>query len=174
MGNEAAGLHKAVFFDRDGTLNVDIHYLYRPEDFQWIPGTVDAIKYCNDHGYLVIVITNQSGVARGYYTEADVHHLHDWMNADIAKCGAHIDAFYYCPHHVDGKVPEYTKQCDCRKPSPKMVNEACIDFSIDKEKSFFIGDFDSDMECAHNADIRGIRFTGGSLFDLVRQRIAED
>ena len=174
MGNEAADLHRAVFFDRDGTLNVDVHYLYRPEDFQWTPEAVDAIKCCNDHGYLVIVITNQSGVARGYYTESDVHRLHDWMNTELAKHGAHIDAFYYCPHHVDGKVPVYTKQCDCRKPSPKMINEACRDFGIDRNQSFMIGDNDLDMECAHNADVQGIRFTGGSLLDLVRQRIAED
>ena len=168
MGNEAAGLHKAVFFDRDGTLNVDVHYLYRPEDFQWTPGAIDAIRYCNDHGYLVIVITNQSGVARGYYTEADVHRLHDWMNADLAKHGAHIDAFYYCPHHVEGKVPEYTKLCDCRKPSPKLVDEACMAYKINRVESFFIGDKELDMKCAVNAGVSGIRYTGGSLLACLR------
>ena len=167
MGNK----NRAVFFDRDGTLNIDTHYLYRSEDFQWTPGAVDAIKYCNDHGYLVIVITNQSGVARGYYTEADVHHLHEWMNIDLAKHGAHIDAFYYCPHHVDGTVPEYTKQCDCRKPSPKMVNDACVDFSIDKNQSFLFGDAERDMQCASQAGVIGIRYNGGNLLRYIEHAL---
>ena len=90
--------NKAVFFDRDGTLNVDVHYLYRPEDFQWTPEAVEAIEYCHQQGYLVVVITNQSGVARGYYTEAEVQRLHQWMNEELARQGAKpIDAFYYCP-----------------------------------------------------------------------------
>ncbi len=164
---------RAVFFDRDGTLNVDVHYLYRPEDFQWTCGAVEAIKYCNDCGYLVIVITNQSGIARGYYTEKDVCRLHVWMNAELEKIGAHIDAFYYCPHHVAGIVPEYTGECDCRKPSPKLINDACFDFSIDKAHSMMVGDKVLDMECAANAEITGVRYSGGSLLDLVQNRISE-
>ncbi|MBQ7477711.1 MAG: HAD-IIIA family hydrolase, partial [Selenomonadaceae bacterium] len=93
---------KAVFFDRDGTLNVDTDYLYKIEEFRWEEDAVEAIRYCNDKGWLVIVVTNQSGVARGYYTEADVERLHAWMNEDLQKHGAHIDAFYYCPHHPKG------------------------------------------------------------------------
>lgn len=162
---------KAVFFDRDGTLNIDTHYLYRIEDFVWTEGAVEAIKYCNDQGYLVIVVTNQSGVARGYYTEADIRKLHDWMNEELNKAGAHIDAFYYCPHHEDGTVPEYAKPCGCRKPSPKLVDEACLKYNVDKEQSVFIGDADRDMLCARNAAIKGVRYLGGNLLSLVKETL---
>ena len=108
---------RAVFFDRDGTLNVDIHYLHRPEDFIWIPGAKEAIRHVNDRGYLAILVTNQSGVARGYYPESDVQRVYDWMNSELQKVGAHLDALYYCPHHPEGKVPAYTKTCSCRKPA---------------------------------------------------------
>ena len=162
-------VNKAAFFDRDGTLNVDVHYLYRPEDFIWIDGAVDAIKFCNAQGYKVIVVTNQSGVARGYYGEDDVRRLHAWMNRELSGHAAHIDAFYYCPHHPEGSVPPYTKRCDCRKPSPRLVNEACRAYDVDKEKSFMIGDKPLDVACAENAGIRGYQFPGGNLLTFVRQ-----
>lgn len=166
--------NKAVFFDRDGTLNVDIHYLHRPEDFIWTEGAVAAIKYANDHGYLTVVITNQSGVARGYYGEEDILRMHAWMNDELKKNGAHLDAIYYCPHHIEGKIPKYTKKCNCRKPEPKMVNDACRDLDIDKMQSVFIGDTDGDMGCAKNAGIRGVRYTGGSLLDLLKKALEND
>ena len=155
--------NKAVFFDRDGTLNVDVHYLYRIEDFQWTEDAIAAIKYCNDQDWRVIVITNQSGVARGYYTEQDIQRLHEWMNEDLAKYGAHIDAFYYCPHHPDGSVPQYAVACDCRKPGTRLLDAACADFDINRAKSVMIGDKPIDVECARRAGIKGIRFMGGSL-----------
>ena len=162
---------KAVFFDRDGTLNVDTAYLYRIEEFRWIEGAVEAIRYCNDRGWLVIVVTNQSGVARGYYTEADVERLHAWMNEDLQKHGAHIDAFYYCPHHPKGAVAQYAKECDCRKPAPGLVETACREYGIDKAKSVLIGDKERDVECAERAGVRGILYPGGSLLDTLRQYI---
>ena len=162
---------KAVFFDRDGTLNVDIHYLHRPQDFIWTEDAQEAIRYCNDKGYLVIVVTNQSGVARGYYSEADIHFLHDWMNKELVKEGAHLDALYYCPHHKAGRVPAYAMDCDCRKPHPKMVNDACADYNIDKARSFFVGDTDGDMQCAKNAGVHGLRYKGGSLLQLVAKNV---
>ena len=116
--------NKAIFFDRDGTLNVDVHYLHEPADFVWVEGAIEAIRWANEHGYLVIVVTNQSGIARGYYDEAAVHRLHDWMNEELARQGARIDAFYYCPHHPAGRVPAYTRICDCRKPAPGMLLRA--------------------------------------------------
>ena len=167
MGNEAA-LRRAVFFDRDGTLNVDTGYLYRQEDFRWIPGAVDAIRHCNRLGCLVIVVTNQSGVARGYFKEEDVHSLHRWMNEELEKQGAHIDAFYYCPHHPKGTVAEYAKECACRKPAPGLVDMACRDYSIDRKRSLMIGDKDRDVECAHRAGVRGILYPGGSLLDALQ------
>ena len=154
---------KAVFFDRDGTLNGDIHYLHRPEDFQWLP--------VNARGYLAILVTNQSGVARGYYPESDVVRVYDWMNAELQRSGAHLDALYYCPHHPDGSVPRYTKTCACRKPSPGLVDRACEEFAIDKASSYFVGATESDMACARNAGIRGVRYEGGSLLALVRAAV---
>ena len=161
MGN------KAVFFDRDGTLNVDVHYLYKKEDFIWIAGAIEAIRYCNRQGYKVIVITNQSGVARGYYTEADVRSLHAWMNEELQQQGAHIDAFYYCPHHPQGTVAAYSRVCACRKPGTKLIDDACFDFAIDRSQSFMIGDKPIDVECAERAGVQGIRFTGENLFHTV-------
>ena len=163
--------NKAVFFDRDGTLNVDIHYLHRPEDFIWIPGAKEAICHVNDRGYLAILVTNQSGVARGYYPESDVQHVYDWMNSELQKVGAHLDALYYCPHHPEGKVPAYTKTCSCRKPATGLIDAACARFHIDRAKSYFVGDSDGDMLCAKNAGLKGLRYKGGSLLELVQQNI---
>ena len=160
---------KAVFFDRDGTLNVDIHYLHRPEDFIWIEGAKEAIKYVNDQGYLAILVTNQSGIARGYYPEEDVRKVYDWMNAELARIGAHLDALFFCPHHPEGKVPAYTKVCDCRKPATGMIDKACEAYRIDRSKSYFVGDSDGDMECADRANLTGIRYTSGSLLRRLKE-----
>ena len=165
--------NKALFFDRDGTLNIDTHYLHDPADFVWVEGAVDAIRWANERGYLVIVVTNQSGIARGYYDEADVHRLHDWMNAELAVHGARIDAFYYCPHHTDGSVPAYTKSCDCRKPAPGMLLRAITEHDIDPAVSYLFGDAQSDVAAAANAGIRGVRYTGGNLFVLVQSTVEE-
>ncbi|HKU54553.1 MAG TPA: HAD-IIIA family hydrolase, partial [Rhizomicrobium sp.] len=108
----------AVFFDRDGVLNRDIGYLHRPEEFEWLQGAKAAIRHCNDAGYFVFVVTNQAGVARGYYDESDVEKLHAWIGAELAREGAYIDAFEYCPHHLDGVRPEYRRVCPRRKPEP--------------------------------------------------------
>ena len=164
--------NKAVFFDRDGTLNVDVHYLYRPEDFQWTPEAVEAIEYCHQQGYLVVVITNQSGVARGYYTEAEVQRLHQWMNEELARQGAKpIDAFYYCPHHPQGKVAAYAKECSCRKPQPGMLLQACQEMNIEPVQSYMVGDSPRDVEAGEKAGIKGVLYTGGSLLACVRKNI---
>lgn len=163
--------NKTVFFDRDGTLNVDIHYLHRPEDFVWIEGAKEAIKYVNECGYLAILVTNQSGVARGYYGEEDVRKVYDYMNAELVKIGAHLDALYYCPHHPEAKLLEYKKVCNCRKPATGMIDAACKDHNIAREKSYFVGDTDGDMKCAANAGLHGLRYEHGSLLDLVKENI---
>ena len=160
--------NKAIFFDRDGTLNVDVHYLHDPVDFVWIEGAIEAIRWANAHGYLVIVVTNQSGIARGYYDEDAVHHLHDWMNAELAAHGAHIDAFYYCPHHIEGKLPAYTKSCDCRKPAPGMILRAIREHDIDPAASWMFGDAASDIAAAEAAGVRGVHYAGGRLLECVR------
>lgn len=163
--------NKAIFFDRDGTLNVDVHYLHDPADFVWIEGAIAAIRWANTHGYLVIVVTNQSGIARGYYDEDAVRHLHDWMNAELAAHGAHIDAFYYCPHHTEGVVSAYARSCDCRKPAPGMLLCAIEEYDIDPTASFLFGDGARDVDAAERAGVKGVRYTGGSLYELVRTTI---
>lgn len=161
----------AVFFDRDGVLNVDHGYTYRQQDFEWMPGAIETIQFFRAHHYQIFVITNQSGIARGYYTEEDVKSLHQFINEELAKHGAAIDAFYYCPHHTDGKVAEYQKSCTCRKPLPGMIHSAFEEWSVDHEHSFMIGDKPSDVEAAEAAGIKGYLFTGDDLYEFVRERI---
>ncbi len=159
---------KAVFFDRDGTLNVDTHYLYRIEEFQWMPQAVEAVRYCRKLGYRVIVITNQSGVAGGLCREEDVQKLHSWMNEELEKQGTRIDAFYYCPHKPGAPVRKYSVDCSCRKPKPGMVLQACEDFNIDKSASLMVGDSSRDVECAEAAGVRGYLYEGGSLLEFLK------
>ena len=163
--------NKAIFFDRDGTLNVDVDYLHDPLAFVWTEGAIDAVRWANAHGYLAIVVTNQSGVARGYFPERDVTRLHDWMNAELKKCGAHIDAFYHCPHHPAAKIPAYRKDCDCRKPAPGLLLRALREYDIDPAASLMIGDARRDITCAEQAGVRGVLYTGGDLCEAVRGAI---
>lgn len=163
-------MNSAFFFDRDGVLDVDIIDLHEVEKFQWIEGAMDAIKYCNDRGLLVVVITNQSGIARGVFTEDDVKKIHAHMQSDLAKIGAHIDAFYYCPHHPNGTVDEYKKVCDCRKPKPGLILRACEDLNINPSTSMMIGDHDRDVEAGQNAGLKSaVLFEGGNLFDAIKK-----
>ena len=143
-----AQVRKAVFFDRDGTINRDIRYLHRPEDLQFLDGIPQFIRKWNDWGYKVIVATNQAGIARGYYTEEDMRSLHRFMNRQLAEYGAHLDAFYFCPHH-----PEFTGPCRCRKPEPGMLEDAVREFDLDPAQCIFFGDQPCDMESARRAGI---------------------
>ena len=166
-------MNKAVFFDRDGTLNVEVGYLYEFEKFKWIDGAIDAVKYCNDNDYLAIVVTNQSGIARGYYTENDVIELHQKINEELNKAGAHIDDFFYCPHHPEGIVDNYSVDCECRKPKPGLIEEACRKYDIDKSKSLMIGDMPRDVECGENAGVSSFLFSGGSLLSVLKSALAQ-
>jgi D-glycero-D-manno-heptose 1,7-bisphosphate phosphatase len=157
----------AVFFDRDGVLNVDKTYVHKIDDFEWMAGAREAVKLCNDRGYLVFVVTNQAGVARGYYGVEDVHLLHDWINRDLAEVGAHIDAFQYCPYHEDGVVEEWRKPSDRRKPAPGMILDCLKDWPVRKESSFLVGDKPHDLEAAAAAGISGHLFEGGDLLSFV-------
>ena len=172
MGNEKKV--PAVFFDRDGTLNVDTDYLHEIEKFQWMPGAREAVKYVNDRGYLAIVITNQSGVARGMFGEEEVRNLHAYMNEELGALGAHIDGFYYCPHHPEAKVPAYRQDCSCRKPKSGLIEQACGDFSIDLQRSLMIGDSPRDVECGERAGVRGVLYEGGSLLELVKMSLDKE
>jgi D,D-heptose 1,7-bisphosphate phosphatase len=146
---------RAVFFDRDGVLNRDTGYVHKPADVEWLPGAKQAIKLANDQGAFAFVITNQAGVARGFYGEDEVLALHAWMNEELAAVGAHVDAFYYCPHHPHGLRPGYQLVCDCRKPAPGMINKACEEWPVQRENSFLLGDKDIDMMAAEKAGIAG-------------------
>lgn len=146
---ERAPINKAAFFDRDGTINVDIHYLHRPEDLQFIAGMPEFIRKWNDWGYKVIVVTNQAGIARGYYGEKEMRALHRYMNERLAEYGAHIDAFYFCPHH-----PEITGPCHCRKPEPGMIEDAIREFDLDSAKCILFGDKPWDVEAGEKCGIK--------------------
>lgn len=149
---------KVIFLDRDGTMNVEVNYLHRPEDLELIPGCAEAVRLFNEAGYQVIVVTNQAGVARGYYKEEDVDILHAYMNDLLKKEGAHVDAFYYCPHHPEHGIGEYKKICRCRKPGTGMLEQAEGDLpgGIDREQSFMIGDKLLDTEAGRNFGVTGV------------------
>ncbi|MBI1203315.1 MAG: D-glycero-beta-D-manno-heptose 1,7-bisphosphate 7-phosphatase [Rhodopseudomonas sp.] len=163
----------AAFLDRDGVLNVDHGYVYKPEQLEWVAGAPQAVKLLNDAGYLVFVVTNQSGVARGYYDEAAVTTFHRHMQAQLAATGAHIDAYYYCPHHPEGKVAALTVRCTCRKPGIGMFEQAAREWPIAMAGSFMIGDKDDDMTAAAAFNIRGVKFNAAtdSLDDVVARLI---
>ena len=153
----------ALFLDRDGVINIDRNYIYRVEDFEWVEGAADVIKRFNDKGWWVFVVTNQSGIARGYYTEEQMQTLHDWWTIELYKRGAKIDRNYHCPFHEDGTIARYTKDSYDRKPKPGMLIHAMTDFPVIKERSFLIGDKQADLEAAKAAGVRGFLFSGGNL-----------
>jgi len=167
-----ADFRPALFLDRDGVINVDKGYVSRIEDFEWVEGAVETIAAFNRRGWYVFVVTNQSGIARNYYTEADMHTLHDWMQAELAKAGAHVDRIYYCPYHAEGENPAYRKDSFDRKPKPGMLLRAMADFPVKRELSFMIGDKDADMEAARAAGVAGFLFTGGNLSTFAEWTLA--
>lgn len=145
-----------IFLDRDGTINEEVNYLHRPEDLKILPGAAEAISRFNQAGFLVIVITNQAGIGRGYYTQQDMEKLNEYMNQVLAEQNAHIDGFYFCPHHPEHGIGEYKKVCDCRKPGIGMFRQAEQDFSIEKAHSYMIGDKLIDTQAGHNYGVSSI------------------
>lgn len=161
----------AVFFDRDGVLNADTGYVYRSEDFAWLEGAKAAVRLCNDRGWLAFVVTNQAGVAHGYYPESAVYKLHRWMDEELARAGAHIDAVEFCTHHPDGKLAEHRLACPRRKPGPGMILDLLKHWSVDKKRSFLVGNVPSDIEAAHAAGIPGHLYGGGDLASFLSKRM---
>jgi len=144
--------------DRDGTINVEKNYLYKPEDWEWIQGSLAALKGFNRLGYLVIVVTNQAGVARGLYNCNDVDRLHAYVSKLLEEAGAQIHGYYYCPHHpCYGEV----KNCDCRKPKSGLLFKAQAEHNINLKKSFMIGDKASDVYAGYGAGVNTILVTTG-------------
>ncbi len=157
-GLAGARTRPAAFLDRDGTLNVDRSWTHRADQLEWIADAPAAVRMLNRAGYYVFVVTNQGGVARGFYEEAAIERLHEHMQAHLMSHGAHIDAFYHCPHHPEGVVKSFAIECLCRKPGVGMLEQAARDWPVDRAKSFMIGDRDTDIEAAAAFGVRGILF----------------
>ena len=153
-------MERAVFLDRDGTIIEDVSYLDGCSKIKFLPRVSEAIKLLNENGFRVIVTTNQSGVARGYFTEETLREINRYIEESLAKQGALIDKTYYCPHHIEGIIEEYRKECHCRKPSPGMIEKAMREFGIDSKSSFVIGDKISDIEAGRRAGCKTILLIG--------------
>jgi D-glycero-D-manno-heptose 1,7-bisphosphate phosphatase len=160
---------RAAFLDRDGVLNIDHGYVHRREELTLLPGAVAAVKHLNDSGYYVFVITNQAGIARGYYEEEDVRRFHAHLASELRAAGASIDDFRYCPHHPDGTREAYAIPCGCRKPAPGMILDLMKQWPVEKEGSFVVGDKPSDMDAAAAAGLPGHLFDGGNLARFIAQ-----
>ena len=153
---EGAQRKRAVFLDRDGTINVEKEYLFRIEEFEFVPGAPEAIKLLKDAGFLVVVVTNQSGIGRGYYTEADLERLHEFLSGELAAIGTGVDAYYFCPHHPSHGTGKYRLECACRKPLPGMLHAAAEDLQIDLAASYMVGDKLADVVAGMAAGCRTI------------------
>jgi len=143
----------ALFLDRDGVINVDHGYVHRVEDFEFMPGIFDLVRMARDLAYKVIVVTNQAGIGRGYYTEEQFHALMQWMRQRFEEAGGSIDAVYFCPFHPEHGVGRYRQESEFRKPGPGMLRQAAQELNLDLSRSVMIGDKDSDMVAAHAAGV---------------------
>jgi D-glycero-D-manno-heptose 1,7-bisphosphate phosphatase len=164
-------MYPAAFLDRDGVINKDKGYIYKIDDFEWIQDSKKAIKYLNDKAYYVFVVTNQSGITRGFYSEEDVVKLHNYINSELIKENAHIDEFFFSPFHPEINNEKYKHLSHLRKPSTGMLELAVNKWDIDLNQSFLIGDNATDMQCARNFGIDGYLFKNGSLLNFLKQKI---
>ncbi|MEP6505356.1 MAG: D-glycero-beta-D-manno-heptose 1,7-bisphosphate 7-phosphatase [Betaproteobacteria bacterium] len=146
-------LRRAVFMDRDGVLNHDRGYVSRPEDFEWLPGVMHALRALQRAGWRLVVVTNQSGIARGLYGPAEYDNLTGWMQADLARHGIALDGVYHCPHLPDAPLAAWRRQCDCRKPLPGMLRRAARDLDLDLPASVMVGDKPSDLLAGRAAGV---------------------
>ncbi|MDB5455097.1 MAG: D,D-heptose 1,7-bisphosphate phosphatase [Caulobacter sp.] len=165
---------RAVFLDRDGVLNVDHGYVSDPAALAWIPGAREAVAAFTRAGLTTLVVTNQSGVGRGYFDEAAMHRFHAEMNAQLEAVGGRIDAFYFAPHHRDAAIEAYrVADHPDRKPNPGMILRGLADWSVAPSEAVLIGDKDTDIEAARRAGVEGLLFPGGDLLAFVRDRLGD-
>lgn len=173
---------RAVFLDRDGTIIRQVTYLFRPEQVELLPGAAEGLRALREHGYLLVVVTNQSGVARGIFAEADIVRVHDRLQTLLCEQGAGIDAYYYCPHYPEGQGI-YRRACDCRKPGTGLLERATRDLGLDPAQSYVVGDRETDVLAGARMGCRTVlvrtgygqqMLDGGDLDDLVPDHVAED
>ncbi|WP_163938002.1 D-glycero-beta-D-manno-heptose 1,7-bisphosphate 7-phosphatase [Paraferrimonas sp. SM1919] len=164
-------MKKAVFLDRDGVINVDHGYVGKQDDFDFIDGVFEACLKLKQMGYLLVLVTNQSGIGRGYYSEDDFHTLTEWMDWNFVDKGVEFDGIYYCPHHPQQALGDYQQDCECRKPKPGMLLSAQRHLKIDMANSIMIGDSISDMQAAISAEV-GQRYLVTSDEDKLQQAAA--
>jgi D-glycero-D-manno-heptose 1,7-bisphosphate phosphatase len=148
--------HSAVFIDRDGTLNEEVGYLNHPQRLRLVSGSAEAVRRLNASGFQAIVATNQTGIAKGYFSEGVLSEIHQELIRQLKAEGAHLDAIYVCTHHPTEGEPPFRMACDCRKPEPGLLRQAAADLGLDLSRSFVVGDKISDIEVAHRAGARGV------------------
>lgn len=174
-------MKKAIFLDRDGTLNIDHGYVHEIDNFQFIDGSIEALKKLKEMDYLLVLVTNQSGIARGYFSEKQFLALTEWMDWSLADRGIDLDGIYYCPHHVNG-LGEYKQDCDCRKPKSGMLLKAIKELNIDPTQSFMVGDKIEDLQAGIGAKVqynilvktgKPITEEGTQLADYILDSIAD-
>ncbi len=157
----------AVFMDRDGTINEQMGYINHLSRFVILPGVAEAIRLLNENDFLAIIVSNQSGVARGYFPIELVHEIHATLNRVLKEKDAVIDGIYFCPHYPRGDLAEYCHECDCRKPKTGLIDQACESFDIDMSSSYMVGDRYTDMELARRSSLKGVLVeTGYGLGDM--------
>jgi len=147
-------MRKALFLDRDGVVNREVGYLSRPDEVDWVPGIWELCAAARDAGFVLLIVTNQSGIARGYYSEEDFHALMRWMGEEFVAHGVELSAYYYCPHHPEHGVGEYKRECEDRKPGPGMLLRAAAEFGLDLEECWMVGDRCGDVGAANAAGVR--------------------
>lgn len=144
-------MRKAAFLDRDGVINIDRAYVHSRDEFDWVPGVFEAARKLVDAGFILVVVTNQSGIGRGYYTEEEYETLTDWIRGEFERAGAPLAGVYFCPHHPEKAIERYRCECDCRKPRPGMLLRAARELDIDLSRSVMFGDKPGDATAGHEA-----------------------